>query len=359
MKLYPDRMVADLAALPGAQHSFLKQVCSEDGNEVRAAIDAGAAACGPVLGERLGAMLTSLDNRRFFQGFAELSVASCLGRAGWRVTELVPPGPRLRLGRAGQPSLLLSTLAFLRQTRPGGEEQVHQRLVEALGRVHSRLRFAVHVRRWLPHDFDPEPVRRAVEMWLQQVQGGSWTGRYAPYEDDYVSLEFALTGEKVKGRTSPLALAIGPFYAHRALGALEPRAVQEMDRHAASTARDQPMVLACVSDQPWGITPGYLRDFLYGRASRISIGLEGAEFEYGGSASVCAFRDPLYAGVSAVILIDRDPARPASLRAEAWLNPWANTRLDEEALGLRAFSSRAGEVPVLRWSAHPREVELG
>lgn len=361
MTVFPERIVADLAQLPGAQHSFLKQICAPDGEQVRSALEATVSRLGPDVGDRATQLLTSLDNRRFFQGFAEVATLASLESAGWRATGLRTPGPRIDIARPGSPNLILSTLAFLHQTRPGGDEENRRRLVEALSRVNGKHRFSVLIRRWLPHNFDPEPVRRAIEMWLSQVQAGAWSGRYAPYEDDHVSLEFCLTGEKVKGRASPVALTLGPFYAHRALAVLEPRAVQELDRHAASSSRDEPMVLACVSDQPWNITPGYLRDFLYGRASRTSTGAEGSEFEFDGSPSVCAFRDPLYNGVSAILLLDRAPARPTVVRATAWLNPWASTPLDEDSLGVRAFApvpATSRSAPVMRWSAHPREHEL-
>jgi hypothetical protein len=283
-------------------------------------------------------LLGSVENRRFFQGYAEVSALAALEPSGWRATALHRPGPRIELTRSASSPVMLSVLAFLHQTRPGGEEETRRRLVEALARVSSRQRFAVLVRRWLPHDFNPEPIRRAIDLWLSQVSSGQWEGRYAAYEDENISLEFCLTGERAKARQSPVALTLGPFYAHRTLEVLEPRVVQELDRHVASAERGVPLLVACVADQAWSVNQGYLRDFLYGRARRIGREDGVSEVEFSGSGSVCVFRDPLYANVSGLVLLDRRPAVSLAMGVRAWLNPWATRRLTPADVGFRCFA---------------------
>jgi hypothetical protein len=362
MELFPARLVADLQQMPGAGHSFLKQICAPDGEDVRGRLQRLLDGLGPVMQERVAGLLGSLDNRRFFQGFAELSTLAALAPAGWDVASLHTPGPRLELRRPGGAPTILSVLAFLHQTRPGGEEETRKRLLDSLSRVSSRQRFAVLVRRWLPHDFDPEPVRRAIELWLTQVANGNWEGRYAAYEDEHIALEFCLTGEKAKAKQSPVALAMGPFYAHRSLEVLEPRVVQELDRHRTSPQRTMPLLLAAVSDQPWALNEGYIRDFLYGRASRMSFGEEAPEYEFSGPWGACVFRDPLYTTVSGLVLLDRRPVQSSEVRVRAYLNPWAKTPLTPADVGFRCFaedpegSARArrdgpADARVLRWHA--------
>jgi hypothetical protein len=352
MELFPERLVSDLERMPGASHSYLKQLCAADGASVRAGLDAVVTRLGPPMEERAVELLHSLDNRRFFQGFSEVATLAALDGAGWSVRGLHRPGPRIEVVRPGGTPLLVSVLAFLHQTRPGGEEETRKRLIDALSRVASRQRFAVLVRRWLPHDFDPEPVRRAIELWLGQVAGGQWDGRYAAYEDEHIALEFCLTGERARSRESPVALTLGPFFAHRTLEVLEPRVVQELDRHGASPQRQEPLLLACVADQPWALNEGYLRDFLYGRARRISREDGVREVEFGGSGSVCVFRDPLYAAVAGVMLLDRRPATPTAVRARAWLNPWSTCRLTPADLGVPCFAEAPAATAAAR--ARPR-----
>jgi hypothetical protein len=369
MELYPDRMVADVARLAGASHSYLKQLCTPDAADVRARLQRCADDLSEPLAARVVPLLTSLDNRRFFQGFAEVSAIGTLARGGWAATHLVAPGPRIALAAGGRPTTLLSVLAFLHQTRPGGDAAVRDRLRAVLERVATRMRFAVLIRRWLPHDFDPEPVRQAVQMWLAEVEAGRWQGRYAAYEDEHVALELCLTGERLApdGSGSPVALMMGPFLAHRTLEVVEPRVVQELDRHVASAERSEPLIVACVSDQPWLLSPGYVRDFLYGRPRSMSFGEGASEVEVGGSGSPCVFRDPLYDRVSAVLFVDRDPFAPGRVRARGYLNPYARAPVAPSAIGAPSFGPVGGarprttdDVVRMRWyDDHSAEVELG
>lgn len=355
MRLYSERLVADLSRLPGADHSFLKQLCAGDGAPVRAALSRAVAGLGSPFETRAVDLLSSLDNRRFFQGFAETAALRLLGDDGWTLRDMVGAGPRLEVARGDGPRFALSVLAFLHQTRPGGDEQTRRRLEAGLARVASRHRFVVLVRRWLPPDLDVEPVRRAIEMWLGQVQSGTWEGRYAAYEDDRVALEFCLTGERAKGGESPLALVLGPFAAHRAMEVVEPRVVRELDRHTGGSARAMPLVVACVSDQPWRINEGYLRDFLLGRPGVTSCSAGVPLWTFDAQGGPCAFRDPLYSSFSALLMVDRDPAHPTTLRARAYLNPWADVPIAPSELGMRCFARDADDTsrasPTLRWYA--------
>lgn len=350
MALWSERVISDIRQLPGADHSFLKQLCQDDGGPVLASVRGLVEQLGDPFAPRAVELLSSLDNRRFFQGFAETVTLGLLTRKGWRLEAMVGPGPRLEVSSPDGRRFVLGVVSFLHQTRPGGEQETIQRLADSLALVASRQRFVVHIRRWLPHDLDPEPVRRALELWLAQVGTGAWEGRYATYEDERVSLEFCLTGDKARGRQGPLAFVLGPFAAHRAMEVLEPRVVREVDRHLAGPARQLPLLLAAVSDQPWSINHGYLRDFLYGRPTVTTSDGCTATYEFGGPAGPCAFRDPLYQNFAGLLLLDRDPTRPLEVRGQALLNPWSRAPLAAGAVGIRAFASPPDAAPpLLRW----------
>ncbi len=365
MELFPERLVSDLARLPGGNHAFLKQICGPDGVELRSRIQRVATGVGPLFETRAAELLGSLDNRRFFQGFAEIATVKMLQDAGWGLTALHPPAPRFVLrSPRGQP-VILSVLSFLHQTRQGGEAESRRLLAEALRRVQAKSRFVVLIRRWLPHDFDPEPVRRAVDLWLRRFAKEGGGDRYATYDDDHVSLEFCVTGERTRGTQTPLVLVMGPHLAHRSLAAVEPRIVRELDQHNASALRDRPTLIACVSDQPWSFTAGYLRDFLYGRVYETVTGPEGRTETFGAQGSVALFRDPLYARALGVVFIDRTAADAAHVRAVAWSNPWASHRIEARDLGVRCFvdptprRAREGVSRTMRWVDLPERVELG
>ena len=353
MELFPPRLVSDLERLPGANHTYLKQVCGPDAVDVRDRLRAAVARGSDVHRDRAVELLSSLDNRRFFQGFAEIVTLAALQTSGWSLTRMQHPGPSLEVrSPAGRP-WTLGVLAFFHQTRPGGEQSSRDLLTAGLLRVAGKHRFTVLIRRWLPHDFDVAPVRRAIEAWLSQVAQDRWEGRYAAYEDERISLEFCLTGEKVRKGEPLLALVLGPFLANRTLEAVEPRLVRELDRHNAGPLRDTPMLLACVSDQPWALSPGYARDFLYGRPRAILGSTHGETVTlFSPTGSIAVFRDPTYRNVGGVLLLDRNPAGAATANVRAWLNPWAERPLTPADIGFRCFAEDKAATTVLSSDWH-------
>lgn len=337
MVLFPDTLVQQTLRMPGASHSFFKQICEPDGLEIRSWLGEITERQVEPLQQRALDMLTSLDNRRFFQAYAEMSTLASLERAGWHATGYSAPHIEVQHPELG--AFRLGVMALLQQRRPGGEEELHRILIRSLSRLHAKQRFALLIRRWLPPELDPEPVRRALELWLAQVAHGQWQGRYATYEDERISLEFSLTGEEVTGDQSPLAFCMGPFFAHRMMEAIEPRVVAELDRYVASPHRRQPLLLACVTDQPWQLNDSYLLDFLYGRPDAIYMDERGLSREYSGSPGVCVFRDPLYPFLSGVWMLDRHPVQSMDARLRVCINPWAQSRLEARHVAWRCFTS--------------------
>jgi len=371
MELFPDRLVTDLERLPGESHSWLKQVCSPEYADVRERLRSAIVRGGPIHADRAVDLLSSLDNRRFFQGFAEVSALAAARASGWELTGLSAPGPKLEMRSPSGQRWVLGVLAFLHQARPEGERSSAALLRAGLLRVQGKHRFSVLVRRWLPHDFDVDPVRRVTETWLAQVAAGRWEGRYAAYDDDRISLEFCLTGEKVRKGEPLLAQVLGPFLANRTLEAVEPRIVRELDRHNASSLRDTPVLLACVADQPWALSPGYARDFLYGRP-RAMLGDNAGQTVtcFSPTGSVAVFRDPTYRNVGGLLLIDRQSDAPTRLRVRAWLNPWADQPLRPADIGFRCFgedkalsaevsASWAEPLQAMAWQGLHADLELG
>lgn len=342
MELLPSRLVQQTLRMSGSGHSYLKQLCLPEAALLREDLGRRLDSLPAVLQDRYSEMLVSLDNRKFFQAFSEVTVLGALQESGWLVRGWA--SPYVQVEHPARGSFSLSVLAFLQQRRPGGEEGLHQRLVESLGRVSARNRFAVLVRRWLPPDLDPEPVRRALELWLAQVSHGQWQGRYATYEDERLALEFCLTGESVEPGQSALAFSMGPFYGHRTMEAMEPRVVAELDRYAASTRRRTPLLLACVTDQPWLMNDGYLLDFLYGRPDGIRSGDGPLTRDYEGAPGVCLFRDPLYPFLSGLWMMDRRPSIAlGELRLRVCLNPWAQSALTPEDVAFRSYAEKNRE----------------
>jgi hypothetical protein len=363
--LFPDTLLAEMRRLPGASHSFLKQLCQPAGDEARVGLTQALKTVDPHFHARLLELLHSLDNRRFFQGFAELSTLVVLQKAGWRGVETVGPGQIMRMERPDGRPINAIVLAFLTGGRMGVEPRAVLALREALERVGSRLRFGVYVRKWLPHDFKPEPVRQAVEMWLREVESGNWDGRFAAYEDESVSLEFGLTGEVARPGQSVVVLSLGPFMAGRTVQILEASAVRTLDRYRMGKHGKESAVLVAVGDQPWQLSRGYMREFLYGKPRWIFSSDRGEGWEAGfveAERDPCLFKDPLYRNVPGVILLERPIYDAMGLIGRAYSNPFANSPLRPPEIPFRVLAKHRdeGDAAVVRWfQKEERVIRLG
>ncbi|MFT5682008.1 MAG: hypothetical protein ACI8RZ_002926 [Myxococcota bacterium] len=347
-----DASLAELSRLKGAEYSFLKQLSAPKGEPTRAWLEGIGTTVGVPVARRASDLLNSLDNRRFFQGFSELSVSDVLLSSGWSVPDLSWPGPMLSARSPDGVLHNIIVLAFIRQVRLGPDRQTVERLIRSLNRVSSRTRIAVHIQRWLPHDLDPEPIRRAVELWLRDVDRHGSQDRYAVYSDANVSLEFALTAERARSGQSVVAFTIAPCTGQRTMELIESRVLTALDAYRLGPLSRQPVLLACVTEQPWQLSRGWIRQLLYGKPGWAgTMGTPPAfEAAFDEKSDPGIFRDPLYRAISGALLIDRalDSTVPT---ARAYLNPWSETSLPAEALNIRRMAPdrRERDHTVLRW----------
>lgn len=340
--------------MKGANHSFLKQLTADEHLSTREWLEKSTQAVHPELQAWWTDQLMSLDNRRFFQAFSEILTVHQLTKLGWTIRKMQWPGPVLRVLTPNQVEADLLVLAFVRPLRPGPDRATRDTLIRALNRVESKSRICVWVRRWLPHDFDPDPIRRSIELWLKEVNRGTWESRYASYEDDFISLEFALTGEPCAQEQVPVAFTLGPLEGQRLVEALETRLVYHLDRLRMSSNTDsRPLLVSCVTDQPWNVSQGYLRDLLMGKPSQLSV-LENGMMEQYFSEQVTAsvFRDPLYRHVVAVWLAERVTQDPLRIQHQSFMNPWSKFDLAPDSLPSPRLSviRRESEQVIMSWT---------
>jgi hypothetical protein len=336
MQLFSPTILEDVRRIPGARHAFLRQIAEGDGDSIRHFLSEEAELATLSVNHRWGELLHSLDNRRFVQGLGEVAAHSVLRAAGWQVLRAEAPGPILVFADPDGREVDVSVLSFVRQLRPLADQAIIERLVRSLDRLTSRSRIAVVVRRWLPHDFDPEPVRRAIDMWLQEVDRGGWEGRYAAYDDDDISLEFALTGRRAQPGEGVVAFTLGPLDALRTLESVQSTLSEELDRwrHARTRDRRRPLLAVCASNLPWNLPPGYVRESLLGKPIQMTTGPEGLQVHYGIEQSPSLLRDPLQAEVQGVLFVEYGNRPSKDLIGCAYLNPWARERRDPNHLSV-------------------------
>lgn len=356
LRLFPESLVAEMSALPGAAHSFLRQMCVPEAAPQREALERAVSLLPASLAEHVIDQLRSVDNRRFFQGFVEVACATILLQAGWEIDGVRQPGAMITALRPSGELINVLPLSFIRSGQPEIDAVGLERLRGALSRVSSRMRFAVYVRKWLPVAFNPEPVRQAVELWLREVEHGRWQGRFAAYEDDSVVLEFGLAGSRAKAGTSPVIMTMGPFLAGRTVAVLEHRVITELDRYRVGPNGLEPVLVMAMADQPWQITRGYSREFLYGKPRWIATTDEASETPWQACINAdrepCLFKDPLYRPLVGLSLLERVPGSPLSLTGRCYANPFGTAPLEPGELPLRTLAEfkRDEEArPIMRW----------
>lgn len=363
MELFDEALLEDVRRLPGAQHSFYKQIASPVGAPLRDRLTQTARACSPAVQTRWRELLNALDNKRFFQGFAEAALCERLLKASWKLTELAWPGPVIRASSPSGRSYNLVVLSFVRQIRPRPDRDTLKRLIRSLNRVNARTRIGIHVQRWLPHDFEPEPVRRAVEMWLRDIEQQGGGDRYAVYADEHVSLEFALTDETANEEQSVVAFTVGPLGSQRTLEFVQSRLLNELDLYRLSPIGAEPLLVSCVTQVPWQLSRGWLREMLFGPAAWQSTGGSPPRFEagYTENAEPSLFRDMLYRSLSGVVFLDRSVVG-RDFRAQGYLNPWGRHPLSPAALPFPSLGvvRRSLRETIIGWSTAfpPRPAEM-
>jgi hypothetical protein len=290
------------------------------------------------------------ERRRVCQGLAELAAMDLLSRSGWMLKGVAPAGGRLFANRPDGSDVEVEVLAFL-QREPVDPDSL-SRLEAALQRVGSSRRYSVFVRRGLPTGFDPERVRRSVELWLKEVEAGRWPGRYASYEEGSIHFEFGLTGEVASEAGNPVALILGPFLGGRPRQMIEARVVRAMDRRLQE-GRLGPVVIFAVADGPWRMGSSYLREFLYGRPAwiRSASGDGPWEAALSDEREPSLFKEPLYANVSALVQLGGVVPGSPVLKGAVHTNPYAKSPLTPGELKLKSLAVAREEMgcPVLRW----------
>ena len=146
MTVFTHSLSQDLQRLSGASHAFVRQVYSPEGAEARDIIERAVSEAPPWLAERAADQLRSLDNRRFFQGFAELAAAATLRAGGWRLDGLRSPGGLFAARRPDGRAVNVLPLAFLHSSRQPSDPDAVRRLQAALCRVSTKLSYIVIVR---------------------------------------------------------------------------------------------------------------------------------------------------------------------------------------------------------------------
>ncbi|MCK6530003.1 hypothetical protein L6R50_21420 [Myxococcota bacterium] len=339
--LYPDEFRAELARLPTPHPSFLVSLCTREEAAIqtfRGQIESWFGKLPDDARDALRERLTTLDNDRFFQGFAEMVVHEALRRGGHQVPVWPVDGGEpltVTVGDTGE-AFSLVVQSYIPEVQVRGGMSAFRHLLRELGEIEHHFFFSVYLKRWLPYNFDPRPIRKALEVWLNSLDEGLWEGKYAEYRDEHIHLEFSILERVPSDRKGLVRFRIPPLRA--------PALLQEL--HALMRARmgtlqdrdpSMPLVLVLFGNESWGLPENYLHDFMYGKcAGNFNWTTLGGRPErvksFRRKSKGAVFCDPDLAALSAVLFCDKEWERDRVVFTMRLLhNPWARAPLKPEA----------------------------
>ena len=354
MQLYSDELLNDLAGPSAVPGSILSELASKPSRQVLHHIDHLYGNAAPSVKERWSESLLSTDNRRFFQGYGEALTAAFLARAGWEVADVCTPKPCIILKHHDGRSMRVVTLAFLKNPPRVVDEEAKAQLARVINRADSDKRITILVLRWEPHDFNPEPVRRCVDIWLDAIRKGEWKGRFASYEDDHIKLEFRRTDDVATSAGGAVSFLIAPPNGLHTMDVVESRLIYELDSMVGKVPEETSIFLSLVTNTSWGLPPGLVRSLFYGKpAWTISDGTtDHRRYGFQRSGEPALFQEEPYRGLSGVMVIDQDTARGPCGRA--YLNPWSSNLLCADDVACAVFEQETSDgdagYRVMRWT---------
>jgi len=247
----------------------------------------------------------------------------------------------------------LVTLAFLQPEPDPHQKEALETLARVVNRSESDKRITILVRKWTQHAFDPEPVRRCIDIWLDAIAKGEWRGRYATYEDDHISLEFTRTDTAVGDGDGSVAFLIAPENGLRTMEVIETRLVYELDNLLTKAPKGVRVMVSLVTNTAWSLSPGLVRSLFYGRPIWQVANGETLDQRFGFELGTepALFHEKHYAALAGALMVDRPEGRGPCGRA--YLNPWSDQRIHNGDLACAAFASeRADEdFRVMQWKS--------
>ena len=288
--------------------------------------------------------LRSLENDEFFQAFGELAVHEIMRYHGIRVHQYAPnPGGWMGASsgaNGGRVDFGLGVVSDLPEVQVRGSMSVFRHLIRELNQIQHHYYFSVYLKEWLPYDFDPRPIKRALEVWLSSLDEGSWHGKYAEYRDDNIHLEFSILDKLNEERRDLVRFRISPLRTPEVLQ----RVVGCVDK-LMTGAREQrvsgkPLVAAVFSNEDWSLPEMFTLDHFYGKADyAFNWSTKGGRNErvrtvQQASSKYGVFSSEAYKDLSAVVMTDKEWDRDKVVFSLRVLhNPWAEHPLPRDCFG--------------------------
>lgn len=318
----------------------------------------------PEVGRKLfSGRLTSVKNEEFFQGFAELALQQLFTRDGLEYKQY-PDGaqkPFFQIAAPGQDrDFYFHVASFIPEGHSAYARRAYRSFIDELNKIKQRYRFAIFLRRWLPSEFDPTVVRRALENWFHRLDSDPHGGMYAEYRDGGVHVEFSILSKLSKPQEHLVGFYLTPLESTEILDHFRESIDSAAARYRRLGDRKRPLVVALFNNDEWKLPPNALYDFFYGKP-RLSFdweSLEGRKERIRDFSNIFAqsvFNNGQGEDLAAVLIVERSwRDSGVELKVRCLQNPWCRFQLPEgflaENTSLRPLSGTTPEEMIVRWA---------
>ncbi len=341
--LFTEEFLAGIEEVPTPSQSFVVTLCQRNEPAILAfkeQIDGWFGRLREDAQDHYRERLQSLDNQEFFQAFTEMVLHELALNNSMKILTY-PDTENESLAIAlpnGHGSFAAAVQSFIPEIQVRGSMRPFRRLLRELGGIEHRFLFSVYLKRWLPFDFDPQPIRRALEVWLNSLEDTNWEGKYAEYRDDHIHLEFSILDRLRQPRTDLVKFRITPLRTPHVLIKLGAVVEERLQALVAQAGQDTPLVLVLFGNEEWDLPANYLEDFLYNKANfTFNWTTRGGRTEcvkryQPNGRGEAIFAQPQARLLSAVLMIDKTWERDrAVFSMRVYHNPWCEKPLPVEA----------------------------
>ncbi len=368
MTLFPDSLLAEIQSRGDAVNgSFLVSILVRDDEpQIRIFREAMEEWFRQVPKRASGLFrdrLTSPKNEVFFQGFAELAIHQLIHREALDVLEYprLPAQPFYRVAARDQDrEFCLRVVSFIPEGHPHYARRAYLSFIDELNRIKHRYRFAVFLRRWLPPEFDPGIVRRALESWFHRLDTDPHGGLYAEYRDGGVHVEFSVLGRVARATDKLVGFYLMPLETQGVLTRFREVIAAEIEQHRQQGDARCPLVVVLFNNDEWNLTSNYIYDFFYGKP-RMSFNWRtlGGRMElirdFSTPFSRSIFNSPDGQNLGAVLLAEKLwKERGVDLNLLCCHNPWCRRPLPDgffsDHATLKPLAGTSPDEVVLRWT---------
>lgn len=288
--------------------------------------------------------LRSMNDEEFYSAFFALAMQRFVRLNGWESTfrPFERDVPALSVRIPSPPSSFDMEIATVLPRSSSGRERQVQMLMAEINAIESYFVFAVHVRRWLPEDFDPARVRSALEQWLSELsKDEQYASRRAQYLDDRIDIEFAILGKEQESHSHCIGLWLSPLDVEEHFEGLSQATEGALTKARASASEEKrPFVVALCHGYTWGMVENTIMHALYGkpRSIRARSGFGGGRrkvYDYSRIFRKAIFNRPGNEMLSAVIFVETAwQGNEICYDMRVFHNPWATLPLPLDAFGI-------------------------